>query len=398
MKYDYETLMNFCKEHNILLCEDYSQKTINAHLIIESKCVNQDCNLSFRKELRSFLNNSYCNDCSKTNAKQKLKTTWLNKYGVDHISKLDQFKNKVKETSLKKYGTVCSLHNNLVNEKTKQTCLEKYGVDCPLKSKEIKDKCKQTLIENYGVEYSSQIKDFKEKNRQTSINKYGAEHYSQTEEFKESYKNTCLEKYGVESYNKTNIFKNKLKETFTFKYGLDSPFKIKEFVEKGKQTCLQKYGSEYYSKTNEFKEKCKATSIKKYGVEHPSQNQHIAEKQSKNAYKSKEYIFPSGRIEKIQGYENFMLNDLLQNNIVEDDIVLGRKNVPEIWFNNLKGKRSRYYVDCFIKSENKCIEVKSEWTVKENDVLLKQQAVKDSGYKCEIWVYNRKGIKIEKYD
>ena len=31
MKYDYETLMNFCKEHNILLCEDYSQKTINAH-------------------------------------------------------------------------------------------------------------------------------------------------------------------------------------------------------------------------------------------------------------------------------------------------------------------------------------------------------------------------------
>ena len=25
MKYDYETLMNFCKEHNILLCEDYSE-------------------------------------------------------------------------------------------------------------------------------------------------------------------------------------------------------------------------------------------------------------------------------------------------------------------------------------------------------------------------------------
>lgn len=92
-----------------------------------------------------------------------------------------------------------------------------------------------------------------------------------------------------------------------------------------------------------------------------------------------------------------MINDLLQNNIVEDDIILGRKNVPEIWFNNLKGKRSRYYVDCFIKSEKKCIEVKSEWTVKENDVLLKQQAVKDAGYKCEIWVYNRKGKIVEKY-
>lgn len=397
MKYDYETFMNFCKEHNILLCEDYSQKTINAHLLIESKCINKDCSLSYKKQLRSFIKNPYCNDCSKSNSKQKLKTTWLNKYGVDHISKLDQFKNKTKETSLKKYGTVCSLNNVLVNEKTKKTCFKKYGVEHIGQSKEIQEKAKKTCLEKYGVESALQCKDVKEKCKVTCLKKYGVEHHSQTKEFKESYKNTCLEKYGVESFNKTDKFKNALKETLISKYGLDSPFKIKEFVEKGKLTCLEKYGSEYYSTTDEFKEKCKATCLKKYGVEHPSQNPDISEKQSKNAYKSKEYIFPSGRIERIQGYENFMLNDLLQNNIVEDDIVLGRKNVPEIWFNNLKGKRRRYYVDCFIKSENKCIEVKSEWTVKENNVLLKQQAVKDAGYKCEIWVYNRKGKIVEKY-
>jgi hypothetical protein len=93
-----------------------------------------------------------------------------------------------------------------------------------------------------------------------------------------------------------------------------------------------------------------------------------------------------------------MLDELLKNNVSEDDIVVSRKYVPEIWFNNLKGKRSRYYIDCFIKSQNKCIEIKSEWTIKDEDVFLKQQAVKDAGYKCEIWVYNRKGNIVEKYE
>jgi hypothetical protein len=126
----------------------------------------------------------------------------------------------------------------------------------------------------------------------------------------------------------------------------------------------------------------------------------MAEKQSKKAYKSKVYTFPSGRIEKIQGYENFMLDELVQNNVLEDNIIVSRKEVPEIWFNNSKGKKSRYFVDCFIKSENKCIEVKSTWTLEKKikDVFLKQQAVKDAGYECEIWVYNSKGVKIEKYE
>jgi predicted AAA+ superfamily ATPase len=86
--------------------------------------------------------------------------------------------------------------------------------------------------------------------------------------------------------------------------------------------------------------------------------------------------------------------------IAEDDIIVSRKTVPEIWYINSNGQKKRYFVDCFIKSENKCIEVKSTWTLekKKNDILLKQQAVKDAGYKCEIWVYNRKGNIVEKYE
>lgn len=93
-----------------------------------------------------------------------------------------------------------------------------------------------------------------------------------------------------------------------------------------------------------------------------------------------------------------MIDELLQNNIIEEDIVVSRQNVPEIWFTNSKGQKKRYFVDCFIKSENKCIEVKSTWTLKKENVFLKQQAVKYAGYKCEIWVYDRKGTKIQKYE
>ena len=41
----------------------------------------------------------------------------------------------------------------------------------------------------------------------------------------------------------------------------------------------------------------------------------------------------------------------------------------------------------------------STWTAKKKDcIFLKQRAVKDAGYKCEIWVYNTKGEKVECYN
>jgi hypothetical protein len=127
------------------------------------------------------------------------------------------------------------------------------------------------------------------------------------------------------------------------------------------------------------------------------QDPSISEKQNKNAYKSKDYVYPSGRIDKIQGYEHFALNDLLKEGILEDDIITSRKLVPEIWYNDKNEKKHRYFVDIFIKSQNRCIEVKSIWSLdKDKDcIFLKQQAMKDNGYDCEIWIYNSKGEKVE---
>jgi CRISPR/Cas system type I-B associated protein Csh2 (Cas7 group RAMP superfamily) len=172
-------------------------------------------------------------------------------------------------------------------------------------------------------------------------------------------------------------------------------------MEKYKATCLEKYGVESFLQTEQFKQKSKDTCLEKYDVEYAIQNAEIMEKCSKNAYKLKEYKFPSERVEKIQGYEHYALNELIQNKLInEDDIFIGAKNVPSIWYNDESGKKHKHYVDIFIKSENLCIEVKSTWTVekKKDIVFLKQNAAKELGYKYEIWVYDGKGVRVEKYE
>ena len=105
---------------------------------------------------------------------------------------------------------------------------------------------------------------------------------------------------------------------------------------------------------------------------------------------------PSGKQIKYQGYENFALNEII-NNIDENDIITGCKNVPKITYNDENGKLHYHFVDIFIKSQNKCIEVKSTWTLnnKKSNVFLKQKYAKESGYDYEIWVYNSKGEKVD---
>lgn len=118
-----------------------------------------------------------------------------------------------------------------------------------------------------------------------------------------------------------------------------------------------------------------------------------------NAYNKKQYTLPSGKVIYIQGYENFMLDYLLSvQKIHEDDIVTKRNDVPEIWLNDKNGKRRRHYVDFYIKSQNRCVEVKSRFTNQEkNNVFEKQKAAKDLGLRYEIWIFNKSGELLEKY-
>lgn len=113
-------------------------------------------------------------------------------------------------------------------------------------------------------------------------------------------------------------------------------------------------------------------------------------------------VFPSGRIEKIQGYEGFALNDLLDEGYKEDDIIVSNKEIESytgtIWYLDSERKKRKYYPDIYLITENKIIEVKSEYTYKSaySINIRKKQACINLGISFEFWVYDSKGEKTLK--
>jgi len=105
-------------------------------------------------------------------------------------------------------------------------------------------------------------------------------------------------------------------------------------------------------------------------------------------------MMPSGNIVKYQGYENLALDELILK-YEEEDIIVGRKNIPTVEY-HIGDIKHVYFPDIYIKSENKIIEIKSEWTINlaKGNVQEKAEATVKAGYKYEIWVYNDKKVKL----
>jgi len=216
----------------------------------------------------------------------------------------------------------------------------------------------------------------------------------------ESRKKTHIQNCGFTTNLKCPLTKEKIKATNLIKYGCEHNSQNEEIKNRKIQTCIKNFGVNFPTQSKIVIEKSIQTSLKNYGVEHPSQNAEYAEKHSKTSYNRKEYTFPSGKKISYQGFENYALNNLIINEkIDESDIITGCKNVPTIWYNDENNKKHRHYVDIFIPSQNKCIEVKSTWTAekKKDCIFLKQNAAKELGYKYEIWVYDGKGNIVNKY-
>ena len=157
-----------------------------------------------------------------------------------------------------------------------------------------------------------------------------------------------------------------------------------------KQTNIMTRGYENPAQDPKVKQKMKETCKDRYGCEHPMQDPNISEKCSNNSYNVKEYSMPSGDIRFVQGYEPFAL-DIILKTYKEEDIITSRKDVPELWY-EFENTKHRHYVDIYIPSINKCIEVKSIWTYEldTDKVLAKQKSAKDLGYQYEIWIFDNK--------
>ena len=357
LKYSYDSLQKFCEENGIELCKDYSQEVVRRETKIEGKCKTDGCVQIFNKVFRELKENNryYCKLCVKTISVEKRKKTCLEKYGVENPVKCEEVHNKMKLTNL-----------------------HKYGVEFTFQSEQVKDKIKDTLIERYGVDNANKNNEIRDKGKNTCLKRYGVENISQTEQYKEKYKTTIMQKYGVENISQNQEIKNK---------------KI--------ETCLKNYGVKYPSQCEKIKQKRIETCLKTYGVEHPIQDPNILDKNIKSCYRTKQYKLPSGNIIMTQGYEHLGLDEIIyKEKIDENNIIMGPKNVPTIWYFGNDGKNHRHYVDIFIPTQNRCIEVKSTWTAKHNEhnIYLKQNAAKLLGYNYEIWIYNEKGCKINCYD
>ena len=136
-------------------------------------------------------------------------------------------------------------------------------------------------------------------------------------------------------------------------------------------------------------------------VEYSMQNPIIHEKQQLSAFKYKDYIFPSGRIENVQGYEPFHLNNLLKQGINENDIILGATNIPHFKY-EFEGKEHIYFPDAFVKSPSKKYlgeihEVKSIYTYEKEIEKINEKclAVLKTGYIMKLFIYSPKGDLIK---
>lgn len=424
-KYDFARLEQYCKENNIVLLEDYSGCDLTKTSIIKGKCMHSNCDESFEKKLQHLTKTgAYCKNCIKIISVNRAKATFLEKYGSENILQLDFVKKKSNPNkfTFQKLKDYC-IENNIdlcgdysECHLTKKSCIrakcqsiecnetvekvfreiEKRGIYCKHCSNKIKnDKTINTCLKKYGVEYTAQNAEVREKMKNTCIKKYGVEHSFQSEITKNKIKKTMIERYGVENPTKNEEVKNKIQATNLKKYGCTNTLHSETIKEKVKLTMLEKYGVENISQNNDIKNKKIETCIKNYGYEHPLQNAEISEKASNNSYKSKSYTFPSGKIIKCQGYEPFAFRDLVNLKINETDIINKRTDVPEIWY-NYNNEEHRYYVDIYVPSQNKCIEVKSLYTFNDNKTvnLLKKEAAEKMGYNFEFWIYDKKGNKI----
>jgi len=428
VNYNLDLLIKFCNENHITLLKDYSiENNITQNTKIEGKCLTQNCENNFNKSFRQLLKtHAVCNKCSRKKKNNIIHDViLLKKFCCDNNIKLDDLCiGKSKEITInynefndilkgKKHDNISLIKlNEPINRETRiigKCCkcdiiynksfrelvkINRYCIQCSIDVGKIKKI--ETNMGKFGKPHAAQNDESKQKTKTTFLENHGVEHPMLLQKTKDKIKATFLENHGVEHPMHLQKTKDKIKETLFKNHGVEHPMHLQKTKDKIKETLFKNHGVEHPMHLQETKDKIKKTCLKNWGFENPQQNPEIAEKTSKSSYLRKDYTLPSGKIIQVQGYEHFALDELVKI-FNEDEIITGCGSVPEIWWHDKNGKKRRYYVDIFIPCQNKCIEVKSTYTYKKEleENLLKQKAVKDAGYNCEIWIYNEKGKKLE---
>jgi len=272
---------------------------------------------------------------------------------------------------------ICEECQKEVKVPFKQYMRCKRGFVCSSKCR-IK-RTKKFLKEKYNVNNISQLNISKIKKIEKCRKKYGVDNISQSDIIKNKKMNTSIKHFGVDNVSKSLIIKNKKIATSRKHYGVDYPFQSKEVHDECIKTIQKKYGITF-------------TNV--------SQVSEVMDKKLLTGICAKKYVLPSGRIVKIQGYENYGIEYLLSESINENDIIIGNKEIEKeigtFWFYDIKkNKNRRYFPDIYVKSKHKIFEIKSTYTINLNMDLIniKRQSVIDRGFEFEFLIFNDKGVK-----
>lgn len=238
--------------------------------------------------------------------------------------------------------------------------------------------CNTSFSYEKGINNKTINKKFCSKNCATYYNyKHMSEETKQ--KTKEKRQKTDLERYGDINHINSKHCRQLTKE----KLGVEYPLQCKDILNKTFISYKEKTGYENPFKNPEVIEKMKQTKIKKYGdLMKPTSHY-------------KDFKFPSGKIVKIQGYEDITLKELLLR-LDENDIIVGRKEIEnyigKIFFFDSKGIKRIYYPDIYVISENKIYETKCQFTYDKHKEIneLKKQAILNKNIDFEFKIHHSK--------
>lgn len=130
-----------------------------------------------------------------------------------------------KETIQRKYGVDSVFEIDSVQEKIKKTFNDNWGVNHISESKELMDKAKNNM-------HKRNYKEANKKRQKTCLDKYGVDNIAKSEQSTINAEKTSLKRYNVTHYSKTDEYSNRVKETMLSKYNIEHLMMDAEYVKK----------------------------------------------------------------------------------------------------------------------------------------------------------------------
>jgi hypothetical protein len=239
-------------------------------------------------------------------ARERLKQTNLERYGVEDVSQTPEVRARRTQTNLERYGAgnpFCRESSifEQVQERSKESHVSLCGQDNPFAWPEVKEKVRAYWQREHGVDNPQQVPEIRGRVQATNLERYGVEEILSLPDVRERIRDTCEALYGGPAPSCDPEVVEKARKTNQERYGVDwtcqdpdvrrrqleameAHYGSHYFAsEEGKADILAaiqgKYGVDHWMKTEGAWDKLVTVFQEKFGVDHPLQLEEFREKQ-----------------------------------------------------------------------------------------------------------------------